>query len=151
MEKEQPGTGGLFAATIDPWKCTGCLECIDVCGPGALTVQEQDADVLGALQQRFAFMGATPNTPTRFTEGSDTPDGDIKRLMLDHDNFYATTGGHGGCRGCGEVTAIRLVMSTSHALTERHRREHLKAAGRHHRPALRQARHGRRRRRARSG
>ena len=127
MEKEQPGTGGLFAATVDPWKCTGCLECIDVCGPGALTVQEQDADVLAALQQRFGFMGATPNTPTRFTEGSDTADGDIKRLMLDHDNFYATTGGHGGCRGCGEVTAIRLVMSTSHAISERHRREHLKA------------------------
>ena len=37
MEKDSPGTGGLFAATIDPWKCTGCLECIDVCGPGALT------------------------------------------------------------------------------------------------------------------
>ncbi len=129
MEKEQPGTGGLFAATVDPWKCTGCLECIDVCGPGALTVQDQDADVLAALQQRFGFMGATPNTPTRFTEGSDTADGDIKRLMLDHDNFYATTGGHGGCRGCGEVTAIRLVMSTSHAISERHRREHLKALG----------------------
>ena len=125
-EKEQPGTGGLFAATVDPWKCTGCLECIDVCGPGALTVLEQDADVLGALQQTFGFMGATPNTPTRFTEGSDTPDGDIKRLMLDHENFYATTGGHGGCRGCGEVTAIRLVMSTSHAISERRRREHVK-------------------------
>ena len=37
MEKDNPGTGGLFSATIDPWKCTGCLECIDVCGPGALT------------------------------------------------------------------------------------------------------------------
>ena len=125
-EKEQPGTGGLFAATVDPWKCTGCLECIDVCGPGALTVLDQDDDVLATLQQRFGFMSATPNTPTRFTEGSDTPDGDIKRLMLDHDNFYATTGGHGGCRGCGEVTAIRLVMSTSHAISQRRRREHLK-------------------------
>jgi pyruvate-ferredoxin/flavodoxin oxidoreductase len=125
-EKEEPGTGGLFTATVDPWKCTGCLECIDVCGPGALTVLEQDADVLAGLQERFAFMSATPNTPTRFIEGSDTPDGDIKRLMLDHDNFYATTGGHGGCRGCGEVTAIRLVMSTSHAISERHRRDHIK-------------------------
>ena len=37
MEKAEPGTGGLFAATIDPWKCTGCLECVEVCGPGALT------------------------------------------------------------------------------------------------------------------
>ena len=36
MEKDKPGTGGLFSAAVDPWKCTGCLECIDVCGPGAL-------------------------------------------------------------------------------------------------------------------
>ena len=123
-EKESPGSGGLFAATIDPWKCTGCLECVEVCGPGALTMQEQDAEVLETLQQRFAFMSANPNTPARFIEGSDTPDGDIKRLMLDHANFWATTGGHGGCRGCGEVTAIRLVMSTSHALGERRRARH---------------------------
>jgi pyruvate-ferredoxin/flavodoxin oxidoreductase len=125
-EKDEPGTGGLFAATVDPWKCTGCLECVDVCGPGALTALEQDADVLDRLQQRFEFMTAAPNTPARFVEGSDTPEGDIKRLMLDHANFYATTGGHGGCRGCGEVTAIRLVMSTSHALGIRRRRGHIK-------------------------
>jgi pyruvate-ferredoxin/flavodoxin oxidoreductase len=124
-EKDEPGTGGLFAATVDPWKCTGCLECVEVCGPGALTSIDQDADVLGGLQERFAFMTALPNTPERFVEGSDEPDGDIKRLMLDHDNFYATTGGHGGCRGCGEVTAIRLVTSTSHALGERKRRAQL--------------------------
>ncbi len=125
-EKDEPGTGGLFAATVDPWKCTGCLECVDVCGPGALTALDQDADVLSLLQERFEFMTATPNTPARFMEGSDAPGGDIKRLMLDHENFYATTGGHGGCRGCGEVTAIRLVMSTAHALGERRRKAHIK-------------------------
>ena len=43
------------------------------------------------------------------------PGGDTKRLMLDRANYYATTGGHGACRGCGEVTAIRLVMATNHA------------------------------------
>ncbi|GAB96566.1 pyruvate-ferredoxin/flavodoxin oxidoreductase [Kineosphaera limosa] len=126
VEKEEPGNGGLFTATIDPWKCTGCLECVDVCGPGALTAVEQDDDLLTSLQQRFAFMSATPNTPGRFMEGADTPDGDIKRLMLDHDTFWATTGGHGGCRGCGEVTAIRLVMSTSHAIGKRRRTEHIR-------------------------
>ncbi len=36
--------------------------------------------------------------------------------MLDRGNYYATTGGHGACRGCGEVTAIRLVTSTNHAI-----------------------------------
>ena len=47
MESDIPGTGALFAATIDPWKCTGCLECIEVCGPGALTPLDQDADTPG--------------------------------------------------------------------------------------------------------
>ncbi|MCU0265401.1 MAG: 2-oxoacid:acceptor oxidoreductase family protein [Actinomycetia bacterium] len=126
MEKSQPGTGGLFAATIDPWKCTGCLECIEVCGPGALTPLDQDADVLASLQDRFEFLSALPPTPKRFTEESLGPDGDLKRLMLDRPNFYSTTGGHGACRGCGEVTAIRLVMATSHALGEERRRAHLR-------------------------
>ena len=126
MEGDVPGTGALFAATIDPWKCTGCLECIEVCGPGALTSLDQDAAVLETLQDRFEFMTELPNTPKRFYEGSMGADGDLKRLLLDHPNFYATAGGHGGCRGCGEVTAIRLVMATSHALGDGRRRTHLR-------------------------
>ena len=71
-------------------------------------------------------MTKLPNTPKRFTEGAVTPDGDIKRMMLDHTNYYATTGGHGACRGCGEVTAIRLVTSMSRALGDERRRVHLR-------------------------
>src|SRR5271165_1589704 len=26
MENASPGSGGLFSAAVDPWKCTGCLE-----------------------------------------------------------------------------------------------------------------------------
>ncbi len=63
MEKSQPGSGALFSATIDPWKCTGCLECIDVCGPGALSRQDQDIALLSKLQDRFEFMSKMPNTP----------------------------------------------------------------------------------------
>jgi pyruvate-ferredoxin/flavodoxin oxidoreductase len=126
MEKAAPGTGGLFSATIDPWKCTGCLECVDVCGPGALTPLDQDGDVLETLQDRFEFLTTLPETPRRFVEGATAPGGDTKRLMLDRKNFYATTGGHGACRGCGEVTAIRLVTATSHALGEERRRAHLR-------------------------
>lgn len=126
MEAQAPGSGGLFSATVDPWKCTGCLECVDVCGPGALVAREQDAPLLDMVQQRFEFMSKTPNTPNRFFEGSTDPDGEIKRLMLDRGNYYATTGGHGGCRGCGEVTAIRLVMASSHALGDKRRKAHTK-------------------------
>ena len=125
MEKAKAGSGGLFAANVDPWKCTGCLECIEVCGPGALVAREQDAAVLQTLQQRFDFMGKLPNTPARFVDGAIKPDGEIKRLLLDRSNYYSTTGGHGACRGCGEVTAIRLVMATNQAITAKRQRDHI--------------------------
>ncbi len=125
MESAAPGSGGLFSATVDPWKCTGCLQCVDVCGPGALTAADQDADLLAMLEDRFEIMTKLPNTPRRFVDDA-TTGGDVKRLMLDHANYYATTGGHGACRGCGEVTAIRLVTSTSRALAAERRREHMR-------------------------
>ena len=105
MEKDKAGTGGLYSVAIDPWKCSGCLECIDVCGPGALKERQQDAPLLDTLQARFEFLSHTANTPSRFTDGALKDGGDTKRLMLDRANYYSTTGGHGACRGCGEVTA----------------------------------------------
>jgi pyruvate-ferredoxin/flavodoxin oxidoreductase len=124
-EKARPGSGGLYSVAIDPWKCSGCLECIDVCGPGALRPRVQDEDLLDELQERFEFLSKTPNTPARFVQEALRPDGDIKRMMLDRDNYYATTGGHGACRGCGEVTAIRLVTSMNHAIQSQRRKAHV--------------------------
>jgi pyruvate-ferredoxin/flavodoxin oxidoreductase len=126
MEKAVPGTGGLYSVNIDPWKCTGCLECVDVCGPDALTAQRQNRGVLAALQHTFEFLSKMPNTTARFTENAIQPGGDVKRLLLDHDNYYAMTGGHGACRGCGEVTAIRLLSATNRAIQERRRKEHVR-------------------------
>jgi pyruvate-ferredoxin/flavodoxin oxidoreductase len=126
MEKAAPGSGGLFSAAIDPWKCSGCLECVEVCGPGALVERQQDAALLDSLQSRFEFLSRTPNSPERFVDGATAADGEAKRLLLDRDNYYAMTGGHGACRGCGEVTAIRLVVAANRALHEPRRREHVR-------------------------
>ncbi|WP_114007823.1 2-oxoacid:acceptor oxidoreductase family protein [Cohaesibacter intestini] len=125
-EKDHTGSGGLYALAVDPWKCSGCLECIDICGPGALSVEDQDAALLEKLQAEFAFYSKTPSTPQRFIEPAFEPEGDLKRMMLDRDTYYATTGGHGACRGCGEVTAIRQVVSATHALNERRQRTHIR-------------------------
>jgi pyruvate-ferredoxin/flavodoxin oxidoreductase len=124
-EKAEPGTGGLFSAVVDPWKCTGCLQCVDVCGPSALTATEQDAAVAADLEVRFERLGELPNTPPRFTAGATAEDGDLKRIILDHDTYYAMTGGHGACRGCGEVTSVRLLTSLNRALAGQRRRQHL--------------------------
>ncbi|MDP2809690.1 MAG: 2-oxoacid:acceptor oxidoreductase family protein [Rhodocyclaceae bacterium] len=126
MEKTTPGSGGLYSVVVDPWKCTGCLECVAVCGPGALVAHEQDAALVETLQACFEFMSKTPNTPPRFTDDAILPNGETKRLLLDRGNYYATTGGHGACRGCGEVTAIRLVMATNRAIHEKRRRSHIR-------------------------
>ncbi|MDR0587953.1 MAG: 2-oxoacid:acceptor oxidoreductase family protein [Burkholderiales bacterium] len=125
VEKTNPGQGGLYSVTVDPWKCTGCLECVSVCGPGALTAREQDDALQDTLAARFDVLSALPNTPARFVEDATRRVSEIKRLMLDHNNYYSTTGGHGACRGCGEVTAIRLVMAVSHALFQKRRNAHI--------------------------
>ena len=125
MEKEKPGSGGLYSVNVDPWKCSGCGECVDVCGPGALTVQQQNRGVQVSLQNSFQFLSRMPNTAPRFTENALLPGGDAKRVILDHDNYYAMTGGHGACRGCGEVTSLRLLNATNRALHEQKRRRHI--------------------------
>ena len=47
MEKYKAGTGGLYSVNIDPWKCSGCLECVDVCGPGALSAAAAEHPAAG--------------------------------------------------------------------------------------------------------
>ena len=125
MEKNAPGSGGLYSANIDPWKCTGCLECVDVCGPGALSAEKQSSKLQAEMSRNFEFLSKVPNTPARFTESAIQPGGDSKRLILDHDNYYAMTGGHGACRGCGEVTAIRMLTATNKAIHEKKRKTHI--------------------------
>lgn len=126
MEKQSPGSGVLFSAVIDPWKCTGCLQCIEVCGPGALTAADQDDLLLNMLEARFERLTELPDTPTRLTADATSPAGDLKRLLLARDAYYSMTGGHGACRGCGEVTAIHLVTAISRSLGEYNRQTHLR-------------------------
>jgi pyruvate-ferredoxin/flavodoxin oxidoreductase len=125
VENSEPGRGGLFSAVVDPWKCTGCLQCVDVCGPSALVAVDQTAAAADTLETRFERLTELPATPKRFLAGAAEPDGDIKRLLLDHETYYAMTGGHGACRGCGEVTALRLLTTLSHAVGDARRREHV--------------------------
>jgi pyruvate-ferredoxin/flavodoxin oxidoreductase len=125
MEKHAPGSGGLYSANIDPWKCTGCGECVDVCGPGALSAEKQSSKLQAEMSRNFEFLSKVPNTPARFTDSAIQPGGDSKRLILDHNNYYAMTGGHGACRGCGEVTAIRMLTATNKAIHEKRRKTHI--------------------------
>lgn len=125
-EKQEPGSGALFSAVVDPWKCTGCLQCVQVCGPDALASADQDDLLLAMLETRFERLTKLPDTPERITADATAPGGDIKRVLLSRRDYYSMTGGHGACRGCGEVTAIHLLNSLSHRLGDDRRKAHLR-------------------------
>ncbi len=125
-EKQDAGSGTLFTAVVDPWKCTGCLQCIEVCGPGSLAAADQDGPLLELLEARFERLTKLPDSPERLTADATSPGGDIKRILLSRRDYYSMTGGHGACRGCGEVTAIHLLNSLSHRLGDDRLRAHLR-------------------------
>ncbi|MCL1906815.1 MAG: 2-oxoacid:acceptor oxidoreductase family protein [Propionibacteriaceae bacterium] len=125
MEKKQSGTGAMYSVVIDPWKCTGCLQCVDVCGPGALSATEQNDLLVAGMEATFARFTKMPNTPERFTAGAAAPGGDAKRVLMDHDNYYALAGGHGACKGCGEVTATHLLTALAQSVSKEKRAEHI--------------------------
>jgi len=122
MEKSAPGSGGLYSVVIDPWKCTGCLECVDVCGPHALTSADQTDTDKEAMEATFETLTQLPVTPHRF---SDTSEGDLKRMLLDRGSYYSMAGGHGACRGCGEVTASHLFLSLARSVGQDRRAAHV--------------------------
>ncbi len=117
FEKKAAGSGGLLSIGIDPSKCSGCLECLTVCGGEALSEQVQDDDLYEEMQTRFALLSQTQPSPRRFVGNLAGPE--AKRFVLDREAYYATTGGHGACRGCGEATVIRQISSTVQALGTR--------------------------------
>ena len=125
MEKKDPGSGAMYSVVIDPWKCTGCLQCVEVCGPGALSAVAQDDPLQAMMEAKFTRLTALPNTPARFTDGAASPGGDAKRILMNHDNYYAMAGGHGACKGCGEVTATHLVTALAEQVGEEKRQRHI--------------------------
>jgi len=124
-EKERAGSGALLSVVVDPSKCTGCMQCVDVCGPGVISKEEQSTRLEAQLEKRFEIMSILPNSPERFWVDA-IEAGDLKRLLLDHAAYYSLTGGHGACRGCGEVTALHLVTALSHTLGRDRRQRHIK-------------------------
>jgi pyruvate-ferredoxin/flavodoxin oxidoreductase len=127
VEKGEPGAGALYSVVIDPWKCTGCLQCVEVCPPHALSAGDQNDAVLSDLALKFERLTELPNTPQRFTADATHPGGDLKRVLLDHTNYYTLAGGHGACRGCGEVTATHLVSALTNAIGTENQKSQLRA------------------------
>ncbi len=100
--------GALFGIFIDPTKCKGCGECVQVCGDhSALKMIKKTPDNLPRFLAAFESFNTLPNTRPDHRIVKDHRD-----LMLnDHNLTYV--GGAGSCMGCGEASVIRQFMAAT--------------------------------------
>jgi len=126
-EKKQKGSGGLFSITVNPYTCKGCMECIEVCGDGALVAEPQTAETIQEMQARWATWLELPNTNPDFVRIDDLDEkvGALETLLLDKSNYQSLVAGDGSCMGCGEKTVIHLFTATVTALMQRRVKKHL--------------------------
>ena len=108
-----PGAFGLF---VEPTRCKGCGECVEVCaalGHDALFMTDKvdgepdRASTIDRAATMVRFLRSLPPTPEVYRNEKALAD-----LMLGEDAF-GYIGGAGSCAGCGEATAIRMMVAAT--------------------------------------
>ncbi len=100
--------GGLFGIFIDPDKCKGCGECVVVCGSHeALRMMPKTDLDLGRYDLAMDLFHHLPETPAKFINERSLGD----MMLTSRALLYA--GGAGSCMGCGEATAVRLLLAAT--------------------------------------
>jgi len=100
--------GGLFAAVVDPSKCKGCAECVVACGShNSLKMMRKEVAELESFDLVFDVFQQLPETPQRFINEKSLGD----MMLAGSSQLFA--GGAGSCMGCGEATAIRLMLAAT--------------------------------------
>lgn len=109
----EPAQFGIF---VDPVHCKGCAECVEVChelGYDALRMIDKVASEPsgGSTVERyardFAFFRSLPPTPDAYRNEKALAD-----LMLG-EHAIGYVGGAGSCSGCGEATALRMLVAAT--------------------------------------
>ena len=107
LEKKGVG-GGKFGIFIDPTKCKGCAECVDACGDhDALKMIRKDDKNLAWYKTAFKFYTDAPETPKKFINDKALSD----MMLTERSLLYV--GGAGSCAGCGEATALRMMLAAT--------------------------------------
>ena len=126
-EKKQKGSGGLFAITVNPYTCKGCMECIEVCDDLALVAEPQTTDAIAQMRRDWDFWLDLPTTDPDFIRIDDLEEkiGALETLLLDKSNYQSLLSGDGACMGCGEKSVIHMFTGTVTALMQPRVKRHL--------------------------
>jgi pyruvate-ferredoxin/flavodoxin oxidoreductase len=121
-EKKEEGSGGLLSVAINPYACKGCNLCVDVCPDDALITVKQDEEMIDKLRRTWTIWQQMPDTPERFVQVRNLEEGIgvLHTLLLKKENYLSMVGGDGSCMGCGEKTAVHLIVSAVEAFLKPH-------------------------------
>jgi len=103
--------GAMFGIFVDPTKCKGCAECVEVCadlGYHALRMVPKGEGTLGRYRRAFRFFREVGPTPPAYVNEKALAD-----MMLAEQSALLYVGGAGSCTGCGEATAIRMMVAAT--------------------------------------
>ncbi len=101
---------GMFSIFVDPTKCKGCSECVQVChelGYDALAMIPKAEETVPDYKDEFSFFKALPDTPKQYINERALSD-----IML-AERSLSYVGGAGSCAGCGEGTALRMMNAAN--------------------------------------
>lgn len=107
LEKKgiKPALFGLF---IDPTRCKACGLCAAVCGrKGALEMTPKSEKVLAEAKTAMKLYQATAYTPKEYILEKSLND------MMLRPEAQLFVGGAGSCMGCGETTAMRMLLAAT--------------------------------------
>ena len=102
--------GALFGIFVDQTKCKGCGECVQVCadlGYDALRMVPKTPEGLVRHRQAFELFRRLGPTPAEYVNDKALAD-----MMLAEESLLYV-GGAGSCMGCGEATAIRMMVAAT--------------------------------------
>ncbi len=111
MPAKKGEEGALFGIFIDSTKCKGCAECVQVCDAldyHALRMVQKDNSTLPRYRAAFDVFRKIGPTPERYINERALAD-----FMLAEESTLLYVGGAGSCMGCGEATAIRMMLAAT--------------------------------------
>ena len=117
-EGREKGSGGLLSITVNPEACKGCNVCVDVCPENALVTVRQTDEMQERLERNWNLWEGLPDTADRYVNISNLEEGIgvLPSLLLKKENYRTMAGGDGACMGCGEKTAVHLIVATVESL-----------------------------------
>ena len=97
--------GAYFGIFIDPTKCKGCAECVEVCADkDALKMIDKTEENLEEFRDTWQFYNDLPESPKEYLIEKSVQD----MMLTDRSLLYV--GGAGSCMGCGEATIVQHIQ-----------------------------------------